>query len=66
MLQFLTIAFRQITHVFALAIKIANYLCSAGLPFKKGVNLVIILGFLHFVFWKKNLWALLVLHKKEM
>ena len=39
-------------------LKIVKYWCSAGLPFKKGVNLVIIWGFLHFVFRKKNLWTL--------
>ena len=33
---------------------------------KEGVNLVIIWGFPHFAFSKKNLWTLIVLHNKEV
>ena len=50
----------------ALAIKILNYGCSAGLPFKKEVNLIVFLGFPHFVLWKKNLCTVFVLYNKKM
>ena len=33
---------------------------------KEGVNLVIIWGFPHFAFSKKNLWTLIVLHNEEV
>ena len=32
---------------------------------KEGASLVIIWGFPHFVFSKKNLWTLILLHNKE-
>ena len=34
--------------------KIVRYRCSVELPFKKGVNLVIIRDFPHFVLWSKT------------
>ena len=36
------------------------------ITFQKRRNLVIVLGFPHFVFWEKNLWTSFVLHNKEM
>ena len=42
--------------------KIVKHLCSTRLLLKKGVNLTVISGFLHFVFWTKNLWTLFLLH----
>ena len=65
MLHILTIAVRQIMIAFALAIKNSKILMFSRIV-KKGANLVIILGFPHFVFRKKNLWTLFVLHSKEM
>ena len=56
MLDISTIAVRQI---------ICAYVQQDYLS-KEEVNLVIILGFFHFVFWKKNLCTLCVLHDKEM
>ena len=47
MIHILTIMIREIVHAFNSQLKI---LCSARLPFRKGVNVVIIWGFLHFVF----------------
>ena len=49
---------------FVLAIKNSQLLMFSGITFKKAVNLVIILGSPRFVFWKKNIWTLLVLHNK--
>ena len=67
MLLILTIANRQNIYVFVLTIKNRQMLMfTARLPFKKGGILVVILGFPHFVFWKKNLWTSFVLHNKEM
>ena len=61
----LTIAVRQIMHAFPLAIKNSQMLMFSRM-IKKGGNLVIILGFPHFAFWKENLWTLFVVHCKEM
>ena len=66
MLHILTIAVRQIIYAFTLAIKNSQILMFSSITFQKGVNLVIILDFPHFTFWKKNLWTLFVLHNKEM
>ena len=61
----LTIAVRQIMHAFPLTIKNSQILMFSRMV-KKGGNLVIILGFPHFAFWKENLWTLFVFYYKEM
>ena len=61
----LTIAVRQIMHAFPLTIKNIQILMFSRMV-KKGGNLVIILGFPHFAFWKENLWTLFVFYYKEM
>ena len=65
MLQILTIAVRQIMQSFELAIK-TSQIQTFSRVIKKAANLVISLGFPHFIFWKKNRWALFVFHNKEM
>ena len=52
-------------HAFALATENSQILMFSRTTFKKGGNLVIILGFPRFLFWKKNLWTFFVLHNKE-
>ena len=43
-----------------LQFEIVKYWCSPKLFLKKGENMVIIWGFLHFPFWKKSLYTLFV------
>ena len=66
MLHILTIAVRQIIDAFALAIKNSQILMFSTITFQKRRKSVVILSFPYFVFWKKNLWTLFVLHNKEM
>ena len=53
-------------HAFALVIKNSEILMLSRITFQKGGNLVLVSDFPHFVFWKKNLWTLFVLHNEEM
>ena len=49
----------------ALAIEKSSNIGVERIAFQKKVLLVIILGFSHFVFLKRSLWALFVLHNIE-
>ena len=53
-------------HAFALTNENSQILIFSRTAFQKRENFIIILGFLHFVFWNKNLWTLFVLHNKEI
>ena len=74
MLHILTITVRQIMHAFAVAIKKKkekkkkkkNEILMFHRIFKNEGNLVRYYFRYYFVFWKKNLWALFVLHNKEI
>ena len=62
MLHILTIPVRKIMHAYIRNSKESiKYWYYTKLPFKKGANLVIIWGFLHFIFWKKNLYLYFII-----
>ena len=62
----LTISVRQFKHNCIRNLKIDfKSWWSARKAFKKGLILVVVQGFLYFIFWNKNLGTLFVLHSKE-
>lgn len=66
---------QEILHVLTIANREVNVACLhsqfdsqmlilSNITFKKGENFGVVWGFLHFIFWKKYLWTLFMLHNK--